>query len=138
ARVVRQTHADRDASRALVQLGDIGVDVADRGDTRGLRDGGRGDAQAGSLVGLRTDDDLRSARGDRRPRILDAGHGAHLALQLLADGLEPGAGLAGEDDLQAGAAELRVVERQARVGDFAQVRAQPVADLADPGLALVL
>ena len=62
------------------------------------------------------------------PRIDDARQRAHLTLQREACRFETLAGVAGQDELDAGRAELGVVERQPRVGNLAQQRPYAVAD----------
>ncbi len=62
---------------------------------------------------------------------------AHLPLQRQAGGFETFAGLAGQDDVDAGRAEFGVVERQPRVGNLEQLRPYPVADGADARVAVV-
>ena len=68
---------------ALVELGDVGVDVADGGDAGDLGDGLGRDAQARGLVGLGPDHQLGAGGGGAGRGSADHVHAAHLALQLV-------------------------------------------------------
>ena len=72
AGALRQAHADRDAPLADVELGDVGVDVADGGDARDLGDGVGVDAEPRGVVGARPDDHLRRRRRGGGPRVGEA------------------------------------------------------------------
>ena len=80
--LVVELDADRDLAVADRELGEIGVDVADRGDAQRLRKRGRRDAELGQPLQVGNDDHLGAVeRGVRRDRAELAGR-VHLALDL--------------------------------------------------------
>ena len=115
---------DRNETVAGVELGKIGVDVAERGDADRLRQRFGGDAEIGGDLTLRFDAKLWPVELGGRDRVLDRRNRAHLAGELVrrvVDFIDVGPG---EDEREV-ALSVVVDEPIANVGRIGEHGADP-------------
>ncbi len=137
ARLLVELHADRHLAVADVELGEVGANVADGGDTDGLGDRLRGHAELRGELGLRIDAQLGAVQLGRRDDVGDHRNAPRLARQVRADLVDGLAIATGDDELELALAVI-LHEPEADVGLGRECAADLLLDLPLAELALIL